>query len=395
MLGFNFYLIKNLADEAIGLFYLTMTMSYIGNAFVFVGCDLFIQRKLVYLQDDFSIHQESFFKFIFATSVIGILLITLFSSLFFISIQPSSIDVVLGIASCCFLSLSVYYGNLIKNLFQLANKQYKASFFQIFDACLKFSVFIYIFHTLQPDEKKVQVSILTYSVILVIVSLSFMLAAFKNNVEHKWRIDTIGQVTSRILPIGFSGVLNWVQLQGYRPYLAAIQAQKELGIVSYMTSLASTATASVLSVINQIAIPKIYQSSGEYIHFHLKVILFVSLIISVCSIPAGYLFFLMANKLSYTAYLYILPIGVLQEAVNAVIGAYTHVFNVRDNKLSVFVECSGLGSAVVIFSLLYDYMFGSDKVLLVCLAILVSQLTVCGYVIYKASKGYKCHVTRV
>lgn len=389
---FNFFIIKYFDNASIGLYYLIITISYLGNALIFVGADLYMQRQLSYISNDFSINKHSLAKYIALSSIVGLIIIAISSGIYFSHLPSREFSVIRYILVCCFLSISLYYVNLAKNIFQLANRQYVSSFFQIFDGCTRFFVFYCVYLFLGSDNETVIYALTFYSILLVIASLSLVFNFIKNNHDRVWDRFERTAITSRILPIGLSGITNWVQLQSYRPYLASMQMPKELGITSYVTNLSSTATAAILSVINQLAIPKIYQSQGEYIRIHVKIILSICVVLSILSIPAGYVFFKLAGNETYMHYIFILPVGVVQEGANALIGSYTHVYNIQDRKLAIFMQGSSLGAVLMLISLLYHYLFGGNIIGIVCLAIMLSQIVVCAYIIFKAHSGNHINV---
>lgn len=386
MLAFNFCIVKYYSEERIGLYYLIATISYIGNGLVFVGADFFIQRQLSYLSTRFEVNKKDLSKFLVYSICIGSVVVMIAGTLIFNFWSVARTQWLEYTLTCCLLAIATYLMSLAKNIYQLADRQYVSSFLQIYDGCTKIALFSLAFFLLKDTSQSIIISVQCYSFLACISAVAIFAFILKGNSSDNWEQYGLKVFAERIIPIGFFGMTNWGQLQGYRPYLASIGLHRELGIISYVSNLASAAAAAVMSVLCQLAIPKIYRSKGEYIHTHVKIILSVCVLLSVLSLPGGYLFFSLAGKLSYTQYLYILPIGVIQESANAIIGSYTHTYNVKDQRLTVFIYAGCLGILVTTLILIVNQWLAGDVIAAVALSIVISQIIVCGYIIRHYSK---------
>ncbi|MEK9495038.1 hypothetical protein V2H77_00855, partial [Photorhabdus sp. P32] len=316
-------------------------------------------------------------------------IISSFCLFYFIIFFKSNESLILHIISCCLLSLSTYIYTLVKNIYQLANKQVISSILLVFDVIIKVIVFYCVYKCYGSTTFSIIISLIIYSISVLIISSYLIFIRFHYSNEKNEDYYSLKVAIQRIMLMGTSGIMNVGQLQGYRPYLAYLGNTSELGILSFITNLAGTATGAVLSIINQIGIPRIYHTEGQYINKHIKLIFLVCIVLSFLSIPAGMIFFHIAEKDNFYPYLFLLPVGVLQEGSNAIIGTYNHLYNIKDGKLSIFATSGVLGFAVMAVMLSIYTITKMNVFITVALGIIFSQFCVVMYIMINTHKSPK------
>jgi hypothetical protein len=159
---------------------------------------------------------------------------------------------------------------------------------------------------------------------------------------------TLQDIASTVAPIGFSGLMNWLQLQSYRPVLLYYGIRPEIiGIASLLTSLGMTGANPILSVIAQTYIPRLY--AGQSVAFRKCVVAITvsALALAVASIPAALAFLFISSRRTLVMYLLLVPLGVFVEAGNSLIGAFIHRQNATGGSMWVFALAGSVGVLLV------------------------------------------------
>lgn len=373
LLLFNFLLVKHLTANEIGVYYLLTTISYLGNAVVFVGADLFLQKKIAKDIQAGSLNKAAFLDFLFKTSLIGSLVVLIFSLCIFSFLK---VEFVQSVLVCTLLTTTTYLTSLLRNIYQTAAKPFSSSAIQLADTVVKLlTIFIFV----QFQQSTAHFLLLSYlfaSAVLLIVIILVFLSTHKNTHTNNY-FEGFIVLGRQIFPIGGAGFLNWVQLQSYRPYLSITQHNfSAIGAISFLTNLGSTATNAVMTILSQLYLPRIYATQGRFSLSYLILIACFGCVLALLSLPFGWLFLTLANKEEMISAIYLIPIGVFQEVINAMIGGLTIHYTIRGLTLSIFPFCTLSGVILMLIMLAILFYFKLPVFFSIALSLISSQLLV-------------------
>ena len=373
LLLFNFMLLKYLTIDEVGVYYLIATVSYLGNAVIFVGSDLYLQNLIAGDIQFGCINKRSFIEFLCKTSLLGGGVVFVFSWLFFLFFDVGYAE---RIIVCTLLTTATYVTGLFRNLYHVAGKAFISSAIQLIDAGLKLlAVCLCVFL-----HKYIAIFLIFSYLILSLVLLMLLLAILlitHVDVQSKSYFKSYAALSKQIFPIGASGLFNWLQLQSYRPYLSVVQHNYlALGVISFLTNLGSSATNATMTVISQLFMPRVYATKGRITRLYLLVIASFGMAGALISLPCGWIFLSLANKQEMMPWLYLIPVGVLQETINSMIGVLTVHYMVTVKQLRIFPVCTLIGAVLMLFLLLVSQVFMLPAIPLIAAGLVISQLFV-------------------
>ncbi len=383
LLLFNFFLVKDLAVDEVGFYYLIATISYLGNAVVFVGADLMLQKHIASDVQSGNINKKALVEYLLKTSLLGSGIVFVFSMFIFSFLDVSFVH---GVVVCTLLTTTTYITTLLRNLYQTAAKPYISSFIQLADTAIKLLTVILCVWLEKSTALFLLLSYLVLSVALLCILFGYVLKTHRNTESHRY-FGSYALLGKEIFPIGSAGVLNWVQLQSYRPFLSIAQQNfAALGAISFLTNLGSTATNATMTVLSQLYLPRVYASKGIVSKQYLVVIAALGAGLAVISLPCGWLFLSLANKQEMLATLYLIPVGVLQETINSMIGAMTVHYTVKSQRLSIFPICTMAGVVFMLAMLLMLQLLNLPLMAMIALSLLCSQLLVISSLLLQSIK---------
>lgn len=381
LLLFNFLLVKHLTVDEVGVYYLIATISYLGNAVVFVGADLLLQKSIVLDIQSGRLNKKALLDFLFKTSLLGSGIVFVFSLFIFSFLNVNFVE---SVVVCTLLTTTTYVTTLLRNLFQTAAKPFISSSIQLADTALKLLTVILCIWLQQSTAQFLFLSYLILSFLLLVLMLLFLLRTHQD-VQSKRYFKSYAALGKQIFPIGGAGLLNWVQLQSYRPFLSIAQHNfAALGMISFLTNLGSTATNATMTVISQLFLPRVYATKGRFTLQYLIVIALLGGVLALVSLPCGWVFLTLANKQEMMAALYLVPVGVLQETINSMIGAMTVHYTVKSQRLSIFPVCTFIGVIFMLVMLFAQHYWQLPLLSTIALALLCSQLFVIGALLLRA-----------
>jgi hypothetical protein len=329
LLAQNALVVHALALDEIGAYYIIATVAYLGNAAVFVGADLALQKKLAGLSVDLRLDLRALLAYVVATAVPGVLLLAVAASAYFWA--TGRIGVALPLI-CCLLSLSIYVASITRNLLLLCDRPLHSSLLQVIDAAGKLALVGALSLASLASAR---------SVVLASAAASFFAAALGVAMLRRITTRTVQSyrepplaLAGRLASVGSSGLLNWAQLQGYRPLAAALFSSTEVvGAVALLTTLGGVAANGVNSVIGQMNVPRQYASKGATSFVYLQQLLLANAGTSLAMLPFAWAFLVVTGKAGLLGFLYLVVAGVLVEAGNAVIGVAVNHCNVAGQSL--------------------------------------------------------------
>lgn len=366
----NVLLVRELSLDDLGRFYLIATVGYLGNATVFVGADLYLQKRLATLSCDGLIYWDALSKYIAITVFAGALLTFISSATYFALVDQ---DWIFKATICSLLSVSLYLSSLGRNLIQLANHPMYSSIVTVTDILTRLILIVLVAYLWNADAEKYIVIWIVGG--LVSAAVAFLMLFNFTKLSSGSFLDDPVKIINSILPIGGSGFLHWVQLQGYRPLVSVTEGGVQLvGAVSFMTTLGGAVSNAVFSIIAQFQVPEQYTSTGRTTRRYLFLVGLIGLVLALFSIPAGNIFLWVTNKNDLDGVVYLIALGVFIETCNTAIGICNNHCMLVGRSLWPFTGAA-IGGCLVTYGFLFAMYHLSFSFIGIALSLLFGLLT--------------------
>lgn len=370
-LTISIVVVRELPLEQVGLYYLYVTLSYLANALIFVGADYHLQRVLHDLSEKKSINLPELFKYFSLILIPGFLLVLGFGMAYMYA--TSGTGLIVGIA-CASLASMTFLSALMRNLLQLANMATKSAMVNLFEQIMRLSITVAAVRAGYHNGE----SIIAANAIGALLAATMGIGLIYRYMTRDNRIYFFGykKLIKNIIPIGSSGLMNWMQLQGYRPYINyAFQRPDLIGAVSFLSSLGSTAANACLAILGQIWIPKQYASRGAATSRYFKIAVASIIGLALASLPAGWVFLHLTNHPDLMPYVFLVPVGVLVEGGNTLIGIHTNHRNATGQPLWI-IPIATLGGIIITALILVFPVPAASLPVLIATALISGQLTI-------------------
>uniref|UniRef100_UPI00374D3BC3 hypothetical protein n=1 Tax=Undibacterium sp. TaxID=1914977 RepID=UPI00374D3BC3 len=289
----------------------------------------------------------------------------------------SGSGLIIGVA-CASLASTTFLSALMRNLLQLAGLATKSAMVNLFEQLMRLSITMLVikagFHSGE--------SIIVANSIGALLAATMGIGLIYRSMARDDRRYFFGykKLIKNIIPVGSSGLMNWMQLQGYRPYVNyAFQRPDLIGAVSFLTSLGSTAANACLAILGQIWIPKQYASRGAATSRYFKIAVASIIGLALASLPAGWIFLHATNHLDLMPYVFLVPAGVLVEGGNTLIGIHTNHRNATGQPLWI-IPMATFGGIIVTALILFFPVAASSLPVLIATALISGQLAILGII---------------
>jgi hypothetical protein len=315
----NILVIKILPLQDVGQYYMIATISYFGNAIFFIGFDLAFQKKIQDISVTKALDFSSLRLYILKTLPYGIL--ASFGLSLIVSFVSGSDNWLIVASLCAGLAVSNYLSSILRNILLIADEKYRVSYSLLLEQLIKITFFSLLFVIFRPSPLLVIISFVAASVIAFVFNFYQIRNCLSDvSVANKYTIDS-SNILMIVLPVGAAGVLNWMQLQGYRPILGnSLQGAELVGIVSFLTVLGSGVTSAILGVIAQVWTPRQFATKGGLTHRFISISIFSIIVLSLLSYPVSYILLRMLGKEGLYGFEYLVSLGVLLEGGNFILG---------------------------------------------------------------------------
>jgi hypothetical protein len=352
----NVFLIKFLSPIEVGKYYIIGSIAYFGNALFFVGFDFSLQRKIKNISIEKSIDFSSLRSYLLKTLPYGVLASFVLSLIVFFEDNPFNW---IGTALlCAALSAINFSATILRNILQIAGEKYRFSYSLLLEQLVKLCLFFTM--------------ILFFEASAIVITMAFMLAGlvcfifnyqqiarclYPVNGTASYAVDS-NDISKIFLPVSAGGVLNWLQLQAYRPVLGQFFLKAELvGTVSFLTMLGATATSASLGVLAQIWTPKQFATNGDASRRFVQLACVVIFSLALLAYPAAYIFLRLLKTDNLYGLEYLVSFGVIMEGCNFILGVLgNHTsLTVKSFVPSMFAGIVGLVAVVVIIVIIDNY----------------------------------------
>lgn len=373
----NIVVAKGLTLEQIAFYYLYVTLAYFGNAGLYVGLDVVLQRLCATLASDGRLDKPFVVRYLVASLLCGGMVVLAFAGAYLLSNGAHS-QLWLVAGCCSALSAATYLSTIGKDLLALSRRLNGAALVGMCEQLLRVGlVWVAVNHFAAGALQVAAASALALTV-SGLAAIVFVLRASGSSVAPQHA--PLSVVARTVIPVGVSGLLNWLQLQAYRPALLHFGVKAEiLGVASLLTALGMTGANPAFVVTAQSYVPKIYAGETGAFERCIKMMLGVALALAVASIPAAYVFLLLSHRSGLMAYLLLVPLGVLVEAGNNFIGVQLHRQNANHGRIWVFPVAGLVGVLGVMLCWLISVP-QSSLPYLIGLSMVGSQLLIIGLI---------------
>ena len=302
MLMQNVLVVRFLSLEEIGRYYLIATIANLGNAVFFYSADLHLQRQLAELSLRPAIDARSLGRYFAATGAAGLSLVLLAAGGYFAFGLHAGDAARLAIV-CAVLSLVTYLSNAGRNLLQLAARPKASSTGPIVEGSVRVLALLVLGLAGSADAVTVAIASAAGSLLSAAVGFA-LLTRLCDTVTASYHVAP-RKLARLIVPVGSSGLLNWAQLQGYRPVLAGQPGLTQvIGVVSFMSTLGSSAANAAFTILNQFQVPRQYGSGGATTPRFLMTLGALSLALMAVSLPAALAFLWLTDRMALVNLVY-------------------------------------------------------------------------------------------
>jgi hypothetical protein len=346
-LAANIIVAKQLDLEQIAYYFLYVTLSYFGNAALFVGMSIALQRCFSTLAASRQLNKTLLVRYLSVSLAIGVVVVAIVAVMYLSA--RSAAGNVWSVAVCCAtLSGATYLSAAAKDLLALGNRLSIAALFSFLEQVLRLFFIVLVLIVGHKNAIEVSAAVAAGSALSGIAAIATLLFSFERAPSSATDAISFGRIAHTVGPIGFSGILNWLQLQSYRPILLYFGTRPELvGIAALLTSLGMAGANPVLAVTAQRFIPSLYAGEATAFRACMLALARVALVLAACSIPAAFAFLFLSGRRTLVLYLLLVPIGVFVEAGNNVIGAVVHRQNSLGGSMWRFAAAGAIGVLVM------------------------------------------------
>jgi len=345
----NIKLYTNYLDaEELGIYFFLLSVSYSGNALLFIPVDYFQQSILAKVKSATG-GAKSILNFngrLAALYGCFSLLIVAICAIF----APSyAYGAILATA----LAFAIYANQALRST--LNNLEHRScvtvSFVQ--EAFIKVLIFFVLVRFIQADFALLVLSWLGALVFsgmyLVHKARTYQIFAGSDTYPIKAK-----EVFEFSYPFSIGAVCNWLQLQGYRLVLVPMGFAEEVGVFATLSSIGSAAIGAVSLVYTQQFIPLIYKTAGHYTARYLRgAVAVIAGVALVCLVLGEFMVSLLTNS-SFIQYWALLMYGVITDSAYLVGGAMVvHLTLLGNTKRLIQYAWVGLVSMALCFGLLY------------------------------------------
>lgn len=381
-------IVRSLSLESLGQYYLIATIAYLGNAAVFVGADAAMQRQLAKLSEDPRLNRRGISFYVFCVAFWGSTVVLISSTLYFWFVNQSFVGNLPLL--CCVLSITTYLSLTTRNAILLTGHAVSTSALQFIEAASK-ATLIGIAALLGNPSAETLILATAGGSLCSAICAWFLLGRLTKPSTDPYQ-EPLRPLIAKISAIGSSGLLNWAQLQGYRPLLAALLPSVEvIGAVAFLTTLGATVGNSISTIMSQIHVPRQFTTNGETTSTYAKQLWLASISAAIIALPFAYIFLLATNKSDLSPLLYLFVAGIFIEMGNGTIGIAISHCNIRGKPIRHIPIAGTFGCLTTLAMLLY-VPAAENQYLVIAAGLAIGQLVTVSIVWFFTFKPSLQHV---
>lgn len=376
-LAANLLIARRMPLSQIGWYYVYATLAYFGNATLFVGLGTFLQRVCASAAHSDGIPKRTLVVYTLITLVAGFCLVLTAAGLY-LSFRQSPGSPWGVAAICASLSGATYLSLVSKDLLALSRRLSWAAGFALLEQVLRLVFVAIALVALQGGAPEATAATALALALSGTFALGALLLVTRSEGSNRGASKAITSraVAGTVVPIGLSGLLNWLQLQFYRPALLLLgTSTATVGIISLLTAVGMTGANPVFAVAAQNYLPSIYGKEENALRRSLVAMSLLAVSLAALSIPAAVAFLILSRRTALLPYLLLVPLGVLIETANNMVGMYMHRKNADGDSLW-FLVIAGCFGALSVLPWLFVSGTGSGFPYVIAIGLLFSQFVV-------------------
>lgn len=309
------YYTNALSVEQVGVFFYLGTLSYVLNAVVFVPVDSYMQARLSSLE---VLPWRGVLRLAVATLLAALGICTVLSLPFIVTGQLALLDVPLlyGLAALLYLCSS------LRNLLNIRGQATFAASMIVLESLARLLMFVLAVWAVGASAR----SLLCSSILALAAELTVLLWQACRSLPlsaDTQVLDRPAHVLRSTSALAGGAVSNTIQLQGYRvifPAAGHANTAATLGVTANIGAVAMSACAQVFS---QLFLPKLYQTHGASIGQYVCRGVAVAVGLLAMTLPFSEYIVRHLTHAKYAPYAGAIGIGIVIEACNMLIGAYS------------------------------------------------------------------------
>ena len=310
-----------LSAAEVGTFFYLSTLSYALNALIFVPVDFYMQARLAPLE---SLPAAALRRLVVPTLGLGLVAcVALGAPLVWLGkLRAADLPALYAVAALLYLCMS------LRNLLNNRGSKVFVSSMLLVESLGRLVAFVAAAAVFGASARTLMAS----SAVALGVEFGLILLRARQRLrfgDGPAVLDAPASVLRVAAPISGSAVCNAVQLQAFRVAypLAGLGATSALyGVVA---NIGQQAMAVCSSIFSQIETPRLYQSNGGSIRRFVGLGALLALAVLVGMTALAPQFVRLLTKQQYLPYAYAIGFGVVVEACNMIIGAYTVLLSLQ------------------------------------------------------------------
>ncbi len=338
-----------LSTEEVGKFFYLSTLSYALNALIFVPVDFYMQARLAAFD---VLPGVALRKLIGWTLALGFgVCIILGTPLIWLGkLETLDLPALYAVAALLYLCAS------LRNLLNNRGGKIFVSSMLLLESLARLSAFVVATAAFGASARILMVSsALALGVeLLVIVSRMLRKLRFEDNLSRLGDPSCVFRVAA---PLSGSAVCNALQLQTFRVAYPLAGLSETSGLYGVVANIGGQAMATCSAIYAQIETPRLYKTQGTSIRRFVGLATVLALGVFAFTMVLAPLFVRLLTKEQYVPYAYAIGFGVVTEACNLIVGAYTVMLTIKQRtylllKLNFVAAALSVASCMIAISLM-------------------------------------------
>lgn len=310
-----------LSLDEVGTFFYLSTLSYALNALIFVPIDFYMQARLASLE---VLPGAALRRLVGWTLALGMgACIVLGTPLVWLGkLHISDLPALYAVAALLYLCSS------LRNLLNNRGDKIFVSSMLMLESVARLGAFVAGVALFGASAR----TLMTSSALALAVEMICIVSRMQGNLRFGTgpaRLDDGATVLRIVAPISGSALCNAVQLQTFRVAYPLAGLSATSGLYGVVTNIGAQAMSVCGAIYSQIEVPRLYQTQGASIRRYVGFAVLLAMAVLAFTMVFAPMLVRLLTKDQYLPYAYAIGFGVVTEACNLIIGAYTVVLSIK------------------------------------------------------------------
>lgn len=310
-----------LSLDDIGVFFYLGTLSYALNALIFVPVDFYMQARLA----TFELLPKPALRWLMAWTLLLGLVACILLGLPLIWMGKLHIY---DLPALYVAAALLYLCTSLRNLLNNRGSMVFVSTVLLLESLARLSAFVVVAAVFGPSARTLMVS----SALALGVEVIFIVWHIQRKLKFggdQIRLDSAAAIMRVAVPISGSSLCNAAQLQIFRVAYPLAGLSATSGLYGVVSNIGAQVMAVCGTIYSQIETPRLYRTNGISIRRYVGFVALLALVIfALTMIFAPFLVSLLTRE-QYLPVAYAIGFGVITEASNLIISAYTVVLSIQ------------------------------------------------------------------